>query len=100
MAYDGVQLINDGTFPDLPPVGYRWHENTISLNQQYYMGYVGGQLRTTLNVMGTCPVVLVFQGDWAATSGYNVDHHISGYEADGIHRYTMDSTDAAPCISR
>ena len=38
------------------------------------------------------PVTITFEGDWAGTWGYNVDHHISGYEADGIHRYTMDST--------
>jgi hypothetical protein len=92
MSYDGVQLINDGTFPDIPPVGYRWYEDTISSNQQYYMGYVGGQLRTTLNIAQLRPVQLTFQGDWAGTAGYNVDHHISGYEEKGIHRYGYDKT--------
>jgi hypothetical protein len=90
-AYDGLQVINDGTMPGLPPVGYRWTEDTISFNQQYYMGYVGGQLCTTLKFARFNPITLTFQGDWAATSGYNVDHHISGYEPD-THRYTKEST--------
>jgi len=94
MAHDGLQVINDGSMPDpnIPPVGYRWQGDTDSFNQQYYMGYVGGQLRTTLSIMNAKPVTVVFQGDWAGTSGYNVDHHISGYEDRGVHRYTMDST--------
>jgi hypothetical protein len=93
MAYNGVQVINDGTFgPNPPPVGYRWSEDMISLNQQYYMGYVGGELRTMLVFANMQPIVVTFEGDWATVAGYNVDHHISGYEADGIHRYTMEST--------
>ena len=35
---------------------------------------------------------MTFQGDWGATAAYNVDHHISGYEDEGKHRYTMEST--------
>jgi hypothetical protein len=94
MAYNGVQVINDGTMPipDIPPVGYRWHEETVSLNQEYHMGYVGGQLRTTWYVSETRSVDLTLQGDWAGTSGHNVDHHISGYEAQDIHRYTIENT--------
>jgi hypothetical protein len=92
MAYDGLQAVNDGTMSDIPPVGYRWNEETISFNQQYYMGYVGGQLRTNWKFANGRSILLAFQGDWAGTSGYNVDHHISGYEADGVHRYTTEST--------
>ncbi len=92
MAHDGVQDINDGTFPDIPPVGYRWQGDTISFNQQYYMGYVGAQIRRDCCIMNTRPVTFVMQADWADTWGYNIDHHISGYEDDGIHRYTMETT--------
>ena len=92
-AHDGDQLINDGTLgPDLPPVGYHWTEDTITFNQQYYIGYIGGQLRAAIERACRPPVVVTFQFDYGLTSGYNVDHHISGYEAAGIHRYTMEST--------
>lgn len=91
-GYDGVQVINDGTFPNLPPVGYRWDGDTITFNQQYYMGYIGAQLRGHINIMKVRPVTWSLQADWAGTWGYNVDHHISGYEDRGIQRYTMEST--------
>jgi hypothetical protein len=48
-------------------------------------------LRTKFDI-GKLPIDLRFQGDWGAAWGYNVDHHISGYEADGVHRYTMERT--------
>jgi hypothetical protein len=93
VAYDGVQLINDGTFgPDIPPVGNRWEGETINFCQQYYMGYLGGKLSTKLQLGQLKPTTLTFAGDWAPTAGYNVDHHISGYEKKGIHHYTMEST--------
>ncbi len=92
MAHDGIQLINDHTMPDLPEVGYRWDQDTISFNQQYYIGYIGGQLCTTLRFKHIRPILVTFQGDWGATAAYNVDHHISGYEDEGKHRYTMEST--------
>jgi hypothetical protein len=94
MAYNGVQVINDDSFqdPNIPQAGYRWHEEMISLNQEYNMGYVGGQLRTTWNAYEDHPVLWKLQADWAGTAGYNCDHHISGYEASGVHRYTYDIT--------
>jgi hypothetical protein len=92
MAHDGDQIINDGTFPNLPPVGYHWTGDMGSFNQQYYMAYVGAQIRRDYCIADIRPVTLVLQADWADTWGYNVDHHISGYEADGVHRYTMEST--------
>jgi hypothetical protein len=92
MAHDGDQIINDGTFPNLPPVGYHWQGDTVSFNQQYYMGYVGAQIRGNWNVSNCRCVTFVLQADWADTWGFNVDHHISGYEASGIHRYTTEST--------
>ena len=49
MAHDGLQVINDGSFPDLniPPSAIAGTEDMISINQQYYMGYIGGQLCMT-----------------------------------------------------
>jgi hypothetical protein len=93
-AHDGVQVINDGSMqdPNIPPVGYHWEGDTGTFNQQYYMGYIGGQIRTNWNATDSRCITFVFQGDWAATWGYNVDHHISGYEDRGVHRYTMENT--------
>jgi hypothetical protein len=91
--YDGVQLINDGTLgPLVPPVGYHWTEQMGTFNQQYYIGYLGAQLRTVIQRVDHSPITVTLQADYGATAGYNVDHHISGYEAMGIHRFTMDST--------
>ncbi|MEN6459044.1 MAG: omptin family outer membrane protease [Thermoguttaceae bacterium] len=89
MAYNGLQVINNAPPPE---VGYRWDEDMVSFNQQYYMAYLGGQLRKTIERAAAPPITLVIQADYGFTAGYNVDHHISGYEADGIHRYTMEST--------
>jgi hypothetical protein len=55
----------------------------INFNQQYYIGYIGGQFRTRVAM-----VLLTFQADWGYTWGYNVDHHLI---SDG-DRYTMDNT--------
>ena len=100
MAHDGLQLVNDHTLRDasgvlmaLPDVGYQWQGDMISFNQQYYMSYIGGQLRTSLNTPSGRPVTVIFQGDWAGTWAYNVDHHISGNEDQGIHSFCMDSTE-------
>jgi len=83
MAYDAVNVI---------PTYYTIPGDVGSFNQQYYIGYVGGQLRTTLEIAAIRRTIdLTFQGDWGATSAYNVDHHISGYEPT-THRYTMEST--------
>jgi hypothetical protein len=49
--------------------------DVVSFNQQYYIGYIGAQLRGTLEV-GCLPIDVRFQGDWGPTSGYNVDHHL------------------------
>jgi hypothetical protein len=93
-GHDGVQIVGDwpGAPYFIPPPGTLLPGDLITFNQQYYMGYFGGQLRTTLNVTHVPPVLVTFQGDWGATAGYNIDHHLF-YEQFGIHRYTMDSTD-------
>ena len=89
MAYNGLQVISNA-----PPsaVGYRWAEDMGSFNQQYYMGYLGAQIRKTFHRDSAPPIAVMLQVDYGATAGYNVDHHISGYEAMGLHRYTMEST--------
>jgi len=88
-AHEGDQII--ATAGGGVPVGYHWPGDMGSLNQEYYIGYFGGQLRGTLQV-GSLPIDVRFQGDWGPTSAYNVDHHISGYEDRGIHFYNMMST--------
>jgi hypothetical protein len=49
--------------------------DVITFNQQYYICYIGGQLRRTLQV-GQKQVLLTFQGDWGYTWGFSVDHHL------------------------
>jgi hypothetical protein len=89
-AYDGIQLLDDGTMP-VYPVGTRYPGDNLTLNQQFYTGYIGFQLRTCVERECRPPIDLMFQFDWGGTGAYNVDHHLS-YEARGIHRYTMEST--------
>jgi hypothetical protein len=92
-AYNGYQIINDGTLgPDLPPVGYHWTEDEITFKQEYSIGYLGAQLRGRLETRMLPPIAWTLQGDWGYTQANNVDHHVSGYEAMGIHRYTMEDT--------
>lgn len=50
----------------------------ITFNQQYYMAYVGGQLRKTFYIAETRPIHLTFQGDWGYTWAYHTDHHLLG----------------------
>jgi hypothetical protein len=88
-GHDGIQIIGDD--PSVPPPGTLLPGDLITFKQQYYIGYIGGQLRSTLNVPNLPPVAMTFQGDWGATAGYNVDHHLF-YEQFGVHRYTMEAT--------
>ena len=82
----GVQLIpDDGPFP-APFDG-----DIITFNQQYYIGYVGAQLRGAIPLPNRAPITVTLQADLGGTSGYNVDHHLF-YEYFGVHRYTMEST--------
>jgi hypothetical protein len=85
MCYDGVQVKEDNVWPPNPA---RYSGDIISFNQQYYIGYIGGQLRTIVNLPWLPSFDLMFEGDWGATSGYNIDHHLIR-EGD---RYTMEST--------
>jgi hypothetical protein len=83
----------DYLVPPLGPLPQFNGVDMISFNQQYYIGYIGGQLRGTLQV-GCLPIDVRFQGDWGPASGYNVDHHLDyeNYALGPVHRYTMEST--------
>jgi hypothetical protein len=90
-AHDGDQIVSVSPEQTIP-VGYHWTGIEGTFNQQYYIGYIGGQFRASIERECRPPITVTFQADYGATSGYNVDHHISGYEAAGSHRYTMEST--------
>jgi hypothetical protein len=93
VSFEGDQLINDGTLgPSVPPVGYHWPDVEGTFKQEYSIGYLGLQLRGRLETGILPPIALTLQGDWGYTHAENIDHHISGYEDAGIHRYTMDNT--------
>lgn len=85
MCFDALQVKEDNVWPTNPSF---YPGDGLTFNQQYYIGYVGAQVRTTVN----CPVIqsfeFTFQGDWGATGAYNVDHHLLR-EGD---RYTMETT--------
>jgi hypothetical protein len=85
MCYDAVQVKEDGAWPPDP---WTYEGDVLTLNQQYYFCYIGGQFRTTLAIVPVLPIDLKFQGDWGNVQAYNVDHHLLR-EGD---RYTMEST--------
>jgi hypothetical protein len=72
----------------VPDRGHTYDGDVITFNQQYYIGYIGFQLRREIERACKPPVNLVFQFDWGGAGGYNVDHHLLR-EGD---RYTMEST--------
>ncbi|MBN2581371.1 MAG: omptin family outer membrane protease [Pirellulales bacterium] len=74
----------DSQVPNLGPV---YTGDVITFNQQYYVAYLGAQLRSTVYVRR--PVNLTFQADWGPTWAYNVDHHLLRTPAP---RYTMENT--------
>jgi Omptin family len=72
-AYDLNQVKFDNQWTSIHHDG-----DIITFNQQYYIAYVGGQLRKTLYVAETRPIHLTFQGDWGAAWAYSIDHHLLG----------------------
>jgi hypothetical protein len=82
MAHD-----TENVFPDY----YTIPGDVCTFNQQYYIGYIGGELRTSLEfpALGRS-IDITFQGDWGATNGFNVDHHLT-YEP-WNHRFTTEKT--------
>lgn len=85
MCYDLAQVKWDDEWLSPP---YTAAGDVISFKQEYSMGYLGGQLRTVLFTVARRPVRVILQGDWAATSARNVDHHLLR-EGD---RYTIENT--------
>lgn len=85
MCYDALQYKSEDVWlptPDFYP------GDVLSFNQQYYLTYLGGQLRSMLDLGVLPPINISFQTDWANVQAYNVDHHLLR-EGD---RYTMDRT--------
>lgn len=80
-CYDGVQSKYDNQWLDPPD---QYPGDVITFNQQFYIGYLGGQFRMKLR-----SVCLTFQADWGYTWGYNIDHHL---DRDG-DLYLMQSTE-------
>lgn len=73
------------------PTEYPITGDVVSFNQQYYIGYLGVELRSGFNLPLTRQKInLAFQADGGAAWGYNIDHHLT-YEPT-THRYTMEST--------
>ena len=78
----------DYLVPNFGPDPAYENVDVIKFNQQYYQFYLGGQLRKEVTFLER-PVTLICQGDWAATWGYNIDHHLVRAGGD---RYTMENT--------
>jgi hypothetical protein len=70
-AYDTTVHIS----PDYAP-GTFFPGDIITFNQQYYVAYLGTQLRGVLNPSGFLPVNLTFQVDGGLACGFGVDHHL------------------------
>ena len=86
-AYAGDLLVSrNGAFGPLGPFDFQG--DALTFNQQYYTGYIGAQLRKCIERQCRPPIDLVFQFDWGATAGYNIDHHLIR----AGDRFTMDST--------
>jgi hypothetical protein len=80
-GYNGVQVKYDNQWLDPPD---QYPGDVITFNQQFYIGYLGGQFRMRLR-----SVLLTFQADWGYTWGNNIDHHLDR----AGDRFTMESTE-------
>jgi hypothetical protein len=85
VAYDAEQLKYDNRWLEHP---YYMAGDVLTLNQQYYIGYAGGQLRGKIEWSRLPTILWTLQGDWGYTQAYNIDHHLVR-EGD---RYTMERT--------
>ncbi len=74
---NGIWTLNDGYYGDC-----------IDFCQDYYVTYIGGQLRKNWQWGNLPPVRFTLQADWGYTDSFNVDHHLLR-EGD---RYTKEST--------
>jgi hypothetical protein len=85
-AYDGVQLFGGRLGP------FSIQGDDLTINQQYYTGYIGFQLRKCIERECKSPINLVFQFDWGATGAYMVDHHLIRFDIPNSNFYNMQST--------
>jgi hypothetical protein len=85
MAYDAEQVKFQNQWLDPP---FEMPGDVLTFNQQYFIGYGGGQLRGAFECGMLPPIVWSLQGDWGYTQAYNIDHHLLR-EGD---RYTMERT--------
>ncbi len=85
MCYDLRQVKWDNVWMSDP---YVYAGDTISFDQQYYICYIGGQLRKNFHRGLLPPTALILQGDLGYAGAYNVDHHLLR-EGD---RFSMEST--------
>jgi hypothetical protein len=69
-AHDLDQVLWQGQ-----PISDHYAGDVLTYDQQYYICYVGGQLRRAVYIGGQ-EIRLTFQGDWGYTWAYGVDHHI------------------------
>lgn len=75
IAYNGYQIVGDGKKVPLPG-SFTDRGDSLSLNQQYYIGYLGAQFRTAIPREGRAPIAVAFQADYGGTGGYNIDYHL------------------------
>lgn len=90
MTHDAAQVKANDVW--LYPPDY-YPGNVLSFDQQYWMTCLGGQLRGVLNLPWAPPIHWTFQGDWANTQAYNIDHHLLR----AGDRYTMERTHGDAC---
>ena len=72
-AFDLRQVKSDNVWLDPP---FTFEDDVGTLNQEYYIGYAGLQLRGRWDIPKLCPILWTLQGDWGHTEANDVDHHI------------------------
>ncbi len=85
MASEPFQLKEFNVWQEEP---WAYYGDVIAFKQEYFVGYVGGEIRATIEGWRLPPLQVTFRGDWGWTDGYNIDHHLIR-EGD---RYTKQST--------
>jgi hypothetical protein len=71
----GYQIIGDGKEVSLPGP-FSDQGDCLTLNQQYYIGYVGAQFRAAIQRTYRPPIAVTFQADYGGTGAYNIDYHL------------------------
>jgi hypothetical protein len=68
-AYDAEQVLSGNQ-----PVSQHYAGDVLTYNQQYYMAYLGVQLRNTMPI-GSKEIHFTFQADWGLVWGNGIDYH-------------------------